>query len=44
MIYKVVTTGRHPYRGELYTDLKSYQKIKALAEVKEEADAQPMAG
>ncbi len=32
MIYKVVKTKRNPYKGELYTDLKAYQKIKALAE------------
>ena len=32
MIYKVVTTKRNPYLGELYTDLKEYKKIKALAE------------
>ena len=32
MIYKVVKTKRNPYKGELYTDLKAYQEIKALAE------------
>lgn len=32
MVYKVVKTKRNPYRGELYTDLKSYQKVKSLAE------------
>jgi hypothetical protein len=31
MIYKVVKTKRNPYKGELYTDLKAYQEIKALA-------------
>lgn len=32
MICKVRKTGRHPYKGELFTDLKSYRKIKALSE------------
>lgn len=32
MIYKVVKTKRNPYLGELYTDLKGYKEIKALAE------------
>ncbi len=32
MIYKVVTTRRNPYKGELYVDLKAYQEVKALAE------------
>lgn len=32
MIYKVVKTKRNPYLGELYTDLKEYKKVKALAE------------
>lgn len=32
MIYKVVKTKRNPYKGELYSDLKAYQNIKALAE------------
>ncbi len=32
MIYKSVKTKRNPYKGELYTDLKKYQEIKALAE------------
>jgi hypothetical protein len=32
MVYKVVTTKRNPYKGELYTDLKQYKQIKALAE------------
>lgn len=32
MIYKIVTTKRNPYKGELYTDLKKYKEIKALAE------------
>ncbi|MDF2905480.1 MAG: hypothetical protein K0R34_801 [Herbinix sp.] len=32
MIYKVVKTKRNPYKSELYTDLKEYQEIKALAE------------
>lgn len=32
MLYKVNKTKRNPYKGELYTDLKAYQKIKALAE------------
>jgi hypothetical protein len=33
MIYKVVKTKRNPYLGELYTDLKKYKEVKALAEV-----------
>jgi len=32
MIYKVVKTKRNPYKAELYTDLKEYAAIKALAE------------
>lgn len=32
MIYKWRKTKCNPYKGELYTDLKSYQKIKELAE------------
>ncbi len=32
MLYKVVKTKRNPYKGELYTDLKEYRAIKALAE------------
>lgn len=32
MIYKVVKTKRNPYAGELYTDLRQYKEIKALAE------------
>lgn len=32
MIYKVVKTKRNPYFGDLYTDLKKYQEVKALAE------------
>jgi hypothetical protein len=32
MIYKVIKTKRNPYLGELYTDLKKYQEVKALAE------------
>lgn len=32
MIYKVAKTKRNPYLGELYTDLKCYQEVKALAE------------
>jgi hypothetical protein len=31
-IYKIVKTKRNPIMGELYTDLKGYQEIKALAE------------
>ena len=31
MIYKVIKTKRNPYKGELYTDLKAYKDIKALA-------------
>ncbi|MBE6035296.1 MAG: hypothetical protein E7222_11460 [Clostridiales bacterium] len=32
MIYKWKKTQRNPYKGELYTDLKEYQTIAALAE------------
>lgn len=32
MIYKVRKAKRNPYLGELYTDLKEYKEIKALAE------------
>uniref|UniRef100_A0A7C3HX35 Uncharacterized protein n=1 Tax=Gracilinema caldarium TaxID=215591 RepID=A0A7C3HX35_9SPIR len=32
MIYRVIKTKRNPYLGELYTDLKAYKAIKALAE------------
>ena len=32
MIYKWKKTKRNPYTGELYTDLKEYQTIAALAE------------
>lgn len=32
MIYKMIKTKRNPYRGELYTDLREYKEIKALAE------------
>ena len=32
MIYKVVKTKRNPYKAELYTDLREYKAIKALAE------------
>ena len=32
MIYKWKKTKRNPYTSELYTDLKEYQAIKALAE------------
>jgi len=32
MIYKWKRTKRNPYTGELYVDLKSYQKIRALVE------------
>ncbi len=32
MIYKAVKTRRNPYKGELYTDLKEYKQIRALAE------------
>ena len=35
MIYKVVKTKRNPYLGELYTDLKEYNEIKALSDFKE---------
>lgn len=31
MVYKKSKTGRHPYKGELYTDLKEYKEIKALS-------------
>lgn len=32
MIYKIIKTKRNPYKGELYTDLKAYQRVAALAE------------
>jgi len=32
MLYKVVKTKRNPYTKELYTDLKCYAQVKALAE------------
>jgi len=32
MIYKVVKTKRNPYTAEVYTDMKKYQEVKALAE------------
>jgi len=32
MLYRMKRTGRNPYKGELYSDLKGYQKIKAMAE------------
>ncbi|MDK2808249.1 MAG: hypothetical protein PWP24_984 [Clostridiales bacterium] len=32
MIYKIAKTKRNPYKGELYTDLKCYQEVKALSE------------
>lgn len=32
MIYKVIKTKRNPYLGELFTDLRGYGEIKALAE------------
>ncbi|MCM1991969.1 DUF5692 family protein [Oceanirhabdus seepicola] len=31
-IYKIIKTKRNPIKGELYTDLKSYKEIKALAQ------------
>lgn len=31
-IYKIVKTKRNPLKDELYTDLKSYKEVKALAE------------
>jgi hypothetical protein len=32
MVYKIVKTKRNPYKGELYTDLRKYKEIKAMAE------------
>jgi len=32
MVYKVARTRRNPYTSELYTDLKCYKDVKALAE------------
>ncbi len=32
MIYRMYKTKKNPYTGELYTDHKKYQEIKALAE------------
>ncbi|MEA4847615.1 MAG: DUF5692 family protein [Clostridiaceae bacterium] len=31
MVFKIKKTGRNPYKGELYTDLKEYKIIKSLA-------------
>ena len=31
MVYKIKKTGRNPYKGELYTDLKEYKTIRSLA-------------
>jgi len=31
MVYKIAKTRRNPYTGELFTDLKQYKEIKALA-------------
>jgi len=33
MLYKMKKTGRRPYSGELYTDLKGFQDVKAMQEV-----------
>ena len=32
MIWKIAKTKRNPYKAELYTDMKEYKQIKALAE------------
>ena len=32
MIYKIKATKRNPYTSELYTDMKRYKEVKALAE------------
>ena len=32
LIIKAKKTGRNPYKGELYTDLKAYKEIRALAD------------
>ena len=32
MLYKWKKTGRNPYKGEIFTDLEEYRKIKELAE------------
>ena len=32
MIYKIKKTRRNPYKGELYSDLKAHQRVRALAE------------
>lgn len=31
-LYKIAKTKRNPYKAELYTDLKAFQEVKALAE------------
>jgi hypothetical protein len=31
MIYKTIKTQRNGYTAELYTDLKGYKEVKALA-------------
>lgn len=37
MIYKIKTTGRNPYKGELYTDSDEYRAIKLSSEYANEA-------
>ena len=32
MIYRIVKTKKNPYKGELYTDLRKYQEVRALGE------------
>ena len=32
MVYKMIKTKRHPYKDELYIDLKEYNEIKVLAQ------------
>jgi hypothetical protein len=32
MMIKIIKTKRNPYKDELYTDLKEYKEIKALAD------------
>jgi hypothetical protein len=32
MLYRISRTKHHPYKGEMYSDLKVFKKIKALAE------------
>ncbi len=43
MIYKVARTRRNPYLGELYTDLKQYREITALADLGQQEETKVLA-